>query len=364
MLQIIKNWLLLRQHHIVTLIFLLGIINACSTNTDPSKQLNTSGVYSSKDLSNLQINELTSNNNYIYAGTDSGLYRHSRQSDVANWQPLGLPGNNILDFVVWKNQKLLVGTNIDSSKDTSIYFTNDAGKNWQPYQNGFGTDERNNHLFVIEKHPDNSQKLYARGDFNVALSSDSGKSWKNIYGSWDGFGGGYFLTISQSNPKIIWGGGVDANFQPHLFKSSDGGSSWKAIRIIENVETTIYDLIIHPQKTTNILAGTAGSFAPANLIRKSTNGGDTWETVFEGINTRTFSHSANNPEWVYASGRNADGSLFFVASGDFGESWKTITWEESPAGVQVSDMVSVMEDGREVLYFGTNQGVFSYRFEE
>ena len=364
MLQIFKSWSLHRQYQILTLIFLLVIINGCSTNTDPSKQLNTAGVYSSKDLSNLQINELNSNNNYIYAGTESGLYRLNRHSDGTNWQLMGLPEKNILDFVVWNNQKLLVGTSIDSSKDTSIYFTNTASKSWQPYQNGFGTAEQNNHLFVIEKHPDNSQKLFARGDFNVAVSSDSGQSWKNIYGNWDGFGGGYFLTISQFNPQVIWGGGVNANFQPHLFKSSDGGSSWKDIRIIENVETTIHDLIIHPQKTTHILAGTAGGFASANLIRKSTDGGETWKTVLEGINTRTFTHSADNPEWVYASGRNTDGSLFFVASGDFGESWETIEWDDSPAGVQINDMVSVMEDGQEVLYFGTNQGVFSYTFSD
>lgn len=41
-----------------------------------------------------------------------------------------------------------------------------------------------------------------------------------------------------------------------------------------------------------------------------------------------------------------------------------IEWENSPAGVEVNDMATVMVDGREVLYLGTNNGVFTYRFEK
>jgi hypothetical protein len=270
-----------------------------------------------------------------------------------------LPENNILDFVVWNNQKLLVGTGIDSPQDTSIYLTSDTGKSWQPYQNGFGTDEQNNHLFVVERHPDKPNKLYGRGDFNVAVSSDSGQSWKNIYGSWDGFGDGQFLVIDASNP--IWAGGTTANFQPHLFTSKDNGVSWKNLSI-PGPEATAHDLVLN--QSNNLLLGLAGSFSQANVIRKSTDGGTTWKIVLEGIGTRTLTHSARDSEIVYASGRNADGSLFFAASGDFGESWQTIAWDDSPDGVQVNDMVSVMENGQEVLYLGTNKGVYSYTFEE
>ncbi|MDZ7704111.1 MAG: hypothetical protein U5L04_06465 [Trueperaceae bacterium] len=53
-----------------------------------------------------------------------------------------------------------------------------------------------------------------------------------------------------------------------------------------------------------------------------------------------------------------------MVSSDFGESWQTVEYEDGPTGIRVNDMVSLEVNGREVLYFGTNQGVYSYWFED
>lgn len=99
-------------------------------------------------------------------------------------------------------------------------------------------------------------------------------------------------------------------------------------------------------------------------IRKSTNNGETWSTVFDEAGILTLAHSTRNPETVYASGINSQGRLFFNASGDFGDTWQTVEFEDSPDQIHVNDMVSLNEDGAEVLYFATNKGVYSYTFEE
>jgi hypothetical protein len=51
-------------------------------------------------------------------------------------------------------------------------------------------------------------------------------------------------------------------------------------------------------------------------------------------------------------------------SEDYGDSWEIETYEESPGGIQTNDMIVTEVNGNEKIYFGTNKGVYSYRFEE
>lgn len=63
-----------------------------------------------------------------------------------------------------------------------------------------------------------------------------------------------------------------------------------------------------------------------------------------------MTHSPRNLLIIYASGSNTTGKLFVLVSADFGDTWQTIEMEDGPTGI------------REVLYFGTNNGVYSYTF--
>ncbi|MEX0660899.1 MAG: hypothetical protein WEA58_06595 [Balneolaceae bacterium] len=142
---------------------------------------------------------------------------------------------------------------------------------------------------------------------------------------------------------------------------SNNGETWERITILGNeegtVEATVYDVTISSQNPEHVLAG-------LGIIRKSTNNGETWTTVYNEAGIYTFTRSAGNPEVVYGSGENANGRLVFVASNDFGDTWEMVEFEENVStGLRVNDMVSVLQDGEEVLYFATNKGLYSYRFE-
>jgi hypothetical protein len=64
--------------------------------------------------------------------------------------------------------------------------------------------------------------------------------------------------------------------------------------------------------------------------------------------------------WPYLHLKLLCHRLFFLATNNFGDTWQTIEHPESPANIYVNDMVSVTEDGQEVIYLGTNKGLYSF----
>jgi len=108
----------------------------------------------------------------------------------------------------------------------------------------------------------------------------------------------------------------------------------------------------------------SGVSSSDTTLFKTTDGGDSWETVFSGASIRSLVHSARDGRIVYGSGQNAQGTLFFAATPDFGNTWEIIEMQNSPAGIRVNDIAAVEKEGREVLYLGTNKGLFSFTFRE
>ncbi|MBN2730820.1 MAG: hypothetical protein JXR26_00190 [Balneolaceae bacterium] len=100
---------------------------------------------------------------------------------------------------------------------------------------------------------------------------------------------------------------------------------------------------------------------PANVVRKSTDG---WQTVLEGYSIRTLAHNARGQGRDYASGINEARTPFFAASTNFSDDWEIVEMENAAEALFINDMISVMEDGTEVLYFGTMKEVYKYTFEE
>jgi photosystem II stability/assembly factor-like uncharacterized protein len=312
-------------------------------------------------MTDQQIFKLKIHRNQLFTGTSQGLVSFDIYSGLERSGNY-MRKSSVPTFVILRDNAWLISANFGSDNSSSnIYKSTDRGNSWFSYTNGFGGSRKviPHTMDAVNETP---SAIFARPASltNVARSTNGGESWDSVIGSWENpnFGTSSFVKIDPYYPKRVWAGGATAYFRPTLLKSVNNGKDWKGLVVIENVETTVYDVATNPSNPDRVLAGLGIG------IRKSTDGGETWETVLEGINTRTFTHSVSDPAVVYASGINAQGTLFFAASGDFGNTWEIVEMDDSPAGVQVNDMVSVMEDGREVLYFGTNKGVFSYTFEE
>ena len=342
------------------LLVTVPLLASCVTDSDSSQPITFDGSWETNGLNRTTINNLSTSEGFTYTATDSGLYRRKTE-DTNSWNSLSLQQKDVLDIVFLPNNKWLAALRIEDFSEgiPSLYLSSNQGENWQSYMNNYG-GENGKYTWVgaIATASKHSDTVFARvSGTTVAQTLNGGKTWKPVNGQWNYWGGSAVLMKADPYHKNrVWAGGANAFSLPYLLKSEDSGDTWNQLPILENTEAIVYDIATHPAKASTVLAG-------LGIIRKSTDGGQSWSTVNNEFGTLTFTHSARNPEVVYASGRNTDGTLFFAASQNFGDSWEIVEMSDSPAGVQVNDMVSVMEDGQEVLYLGTNNGVFSYRFE-
>ena len=95
----------------------------------------------------------------------------------------------------------------------------------------------------------------------------------------------------------------------NVFKSTDGGASWKALVGIAGVNV----LAIDPISASTIYAGTAGG------LFKSTDGGGSWATSLSGKSIRELVIDPITPSNLYAAGDN------FYRSTDAGASWTALS---------------------------------------
>ncbi|MFA5669471.1 MAG: hypothetical protein WC967_09505 [Balneolaceae bacterium] len=341
-------------------IILFIFISGCGTDSgSDSSKISLEGSFSKPSLPEQEIFEIKTLDENLYAGTDNDLYFKSKSESA--WQPMGLPNGKVRTFVVLSEQELLASVYFNSDSST-IARTTDGGKSWNPFRNGFGGSQQVI-PYIMDANPKNPSVIFARSApiTNVARSINGGADWKSVVGTWDNpnLGTSTVVKIDSNNPQNIWAGGANAYFHPSLFKSENGGDNWEGLVVIKDIEATIYDILISLNSSDQVIVALGGG------IHKSTDSGKTWSTVsVEGAGVFTLTHSARNTKIVYATGLNAQGTLFFAASGDFGDTWETVEFEGGPTQIQVNDMISVLQNDKEVLYFGTNKGVYSYTFTE
>lgn len=354
--------LLIRNPILVVLLF---IAFAAGCATDPGEKIENQ----KKPFNQFPTRSLTVYEGFAYAGTDSGLYRKPINPNNTEWAPLGLHTKKVLNVVFLSGNKWLAAVRISDFGEgiPSLFLSANQGQSWQAHMGNYGGETgKFTWVGAINSPAPPSDTVFARvGGRTVVRSVNGGDSWGVLNGQWDSWGGTAALVkVDQYHPDRIWAGGSNAIFQPHLVKSEDGGKTWtnlsSNLQIIENAifEAEVNDIIVNPDQSSQLLLGlSVGVF-------RSTDEGASWDSVFTKASIETFAMSPDKPVQIYASGQNTAGSLFFVQSNDFGDTWQQVTVPGAPDGIRVNDMVSVMAEGREVLYFATNKGVYSYNFEE
>jgi photosystem II stability/assembly factor-like uncharacterized protein len=183
----------------------------------------------------------------------------------------------------------------DLSVGDGVYKSTDAGKTWthlglrdgQQIPN-IAVDPRNaDRLFVaVAGHPYGPNE--ERGIFR---STDGGQSFEKVlYKSPDV--GGNDVDIDPTNPDVVyatmweerqgpWENAAWRGTGAGIFKSTDGGSTWKQLTngLPQNGAITQANLAIAPSDTKRIYATIA--VGPATSFYRSDNGGDTWTQITE-----------------------------------------------------------------------------------
>lgn len=229
-----------------------------------------------------------------------------------------------------------------------VWRTDDAGQNWKNISDGQITVGS---IGAIEVAPSDENVIYVgtgsacpRG--NVSLgngmyrSTDEGETWKKI--GLDAAGQIVKVVVHPNNPDILWvaalGNIFTANQERGVFKSLDGGNSWKKVLFINN-NTGAVDIAINPANPRVLYAAMwQAERKPWTLIDggknggifQSKDGGDTWKKLEGGLPTGLLGRigltvSPANPERIWAqiqAKEEESGGLY--RSDDGGKSWERI----------------------------------------
>ncbi len=336
----------------ITALLLFSFFAACSTGPGPIEEYG-------KELKEVHVNAIIKANDKLVFATANGVFIYKNNL----FYEAGLQEYIIGDIVQTGNEEFLAGGYKPpfNHGEKTLFKTTNGGQSWQLHMGDYGGSRNITEVFLLAVHPQDKSILFARNAGNVSRSFNGGKTWESVFGTWDYFMGDVaLLKIDPRNPNVIWAGGAGVTGYAQLAKSTDGGDSWKDIQIRERSyrSFSVKAIAIHLNDSKKVIIGTTQG------LKKSTDGGKNWHPFPINMAGYTFTRSARSAETLYASGVNAKGTLFFAVTCDFGQTWQMVNIANSPADIHVHDIVSVIENGREVLYFGTSKGVYSYTVEK
>jgi photosystem II stability/assembly factor-like uncharacterized protein len=346
---------------VITCLLPVFMLAGCGT-TDSGELITLKGSWNAINLQEDEVNVTGSSDNKLYYVSGNKFYQLTVEG-------LNFSQNELLfetevaviaDFIIKNNGNILLGIRYDDfeSEEPRLFESSDEGNNWEISSKT--VPEEVNHFVIrhIEKIVDSTDSLIAYVG-RIVVSNDGGSKWDVIFEE-----GGFssFIYTDNFHPNQIWNGGDTEIMSPGLARSIDRGENWVLLNNNINFgsDAVVRDVILHHQNSDWVLAGLGGSFAPSNVVRKSTDGGESWETVLEETGIHTFARSLQNPNLIYASGRDTSTKLFFAWTTDFGETWEKQIFEEGPDIVTTNDMEVMIIDGKEVIFFGTDKGLFSF----
>ena len=245
--------------------------------------------------------------------------------------------------------------------DGGVWKTDDSGRTWNPIFDHEDTQS----VGAIAVAPSDSNIVYVasgeglhRPDLSVGdgiyRSDDAGKTWKHL-----GLRDGEqipFLAIDPTDPNRIFAAVLGDPYGPNpergIFRSEDGGKSWKKVLYRDEstggsnvqidpknpkiVYAALWQDRLGPWEDDNSYEGTNGG------LFKSTDGGDTWKPLRDGLPANlvqiNVTIAASDPNRLYAtlsttspSGYASAKGLGFYRSDDAGEHWREITDDPRPA---------------------------------
>lgn len=226
----------------------------------------------------------------LIASTPNGIVRSTDQG--ATWtaaaNALPLCAALAVDPV---NPSIAYALSLNSN---SLYKSTNGGVNWQSTGTSFPSAATISRIAI---NPQTDTTLYLWANSQVYRSTDAGQSWQTlpIPNAVNGFTASAF-ALAPSQPNVIYAGGSS------IFRSSDGGNTWTA-----------------GAGNTFAAAPTAMAVDPTNAstvwvadnvvnVRKSTDGGNTFQTVATLDNTNpngnplaSVAIDPANPSRVYVS---------------------------------------------------------------
>lgn len=178
------------------------------------------------------------------------------------------------------------------------------------------------------------------------------------------------VTVSQSNPDLLWVGTGESNNRQSgswgsgLYKSTDGGKTFAFMGLPNSKH--INRIVIHPSNNEIVyVASTGPLYGPGGDrgIYKTTDGGRTWKQVLKGdddTGANDLAISLSDPNIMYAStyqrrrttccmNGGGPGSGLWKST-DGGDTWTRLAGNGLPAGALGRIAVDIFRQNSQVVY--------------
>lgn len=261
---------------------------------------------------------------------------------IRNVGPANMSGRITAIDAVQSNPKIIfVG-----AASGGVWKSENGGTAWQPVFD----EQPTQNIGAIAIQQDNPNVVWVgtgegnpRNSMNLGMgifkSLDGGKTWSHL--GLEATKTIHRILIDPTNPQVVYVGAMGDPFTPNadrgLYKTTDGGKTWKKI-LFSNNESGIADLVMDPTNPNKLFAAlyqhrrtpyyfTSGG-AGSGLYR-TMDGGDTWEQLgeTEGLPAGELGRiglaiAPSNPKRIYAKVEATKNALY--RSDDGGYEWTMI----------------------------------------
>ncbi len=231
-----------------------------------------------------------------------------------------------------------------------VWKTNDAGITWTNVSDGFFEVGSIGAIAVADSDPNvvyvGTGSACPRGNISpgggVYKSTDAGKTWKLIGLKEAGQIGR--IRVHPKDHNLVYVAALGHLFGPNeergVFRSKDGGKTWEKVLFV-SAKTGAVDLSMDPNNPRIIFAAmwtaerkpwTIISGGEESGLHKTTDGGDTWKKLSNGLPTGivgkigvAISPASSDRVWALVEAPEARGGVYRSDNG--GENWRKINGE-------------------------------------
>jgi photosystem II stability/assembly factor-like uncharacterized protein len=200
--------------------------------------------------------------------------------------------------------------------------------------------------FAVARVPGLPDAIYvATASGGVFKSTNQGTTWTPIFDQVDAMMSIGDIAVAPSNSNLIWVGTGESNNRQSsswgdgVYRSLDGGRTWKAAGLAETRH--VARVIIHPSKPDIVYVAAVGHLWGSNSERgvfKTSDGGQTWKKILfvdDNTGATDLVMDPQNPETLFAAlyqrqrkawGFNGGGpGSGIYRSRDGGETWTKLS---------------------------------------